>query len=312
MSDAEGPGGPVAGGPAGGAGVGGPGPGSPGDGGRGRPVVPAPALFMASGVSLYLGAALAVSLFAVLPPTDVAWWRIAVAAVFLLLWRRPWRRVWTWRTAAGSALFGVVLGGMNLLFYGAIAHLPLGTAVSLEYLGPVAVAALTGRGLRARLALVLAAGGVLAISGFGVDWSAPGTAAGVGLALAAGASWAGYILLGRRIAAGRSGLDSLSLAMPVSALVFAPVAADTVGSVTSDPALLLAVVGVGVLSSLVPYAIEQVALTRLPAVTFALLTSLLPATSLLVGLLVLRQVPSAGEVLGLVLVSAAVALATRE
>lgn len=274
--------------------------------------VPAPALFLATGVSQYLGAAIAVGLFALMPATTVAWWRIAVSAVALLAWRRPWRHRWTLRDLLASCLFGVVLGGMNMLFYVAIDHLPIGTAVSLEYLGPVLVAAIGGSGARVRVAVVLALLGVLSISGLGVDWSEPGTATGVGFALAAGAAWAAYIVLGRRIAAGRSGLDSLAVGMVAAALVYAPVAGGTLGAALADPWLAAAVVGVGLLSSLVPYSLEQVALTRLPAATFALLTSLLPATSLLVGLVVLRQVPTAGELLGLVLVSVAVALATRE
>lgn len=273
--------------------------------------VPAPALFMTSGASQYLGAAIAVELFALMPAATVAWWRVVVAAVFLLLWRRPWRHGWTGRDLAASALFGAVLAGMNLLFYGAIAHLPLGTAVSLEYLGPVAVAALGGHGARARGTVVLALLGVVSISGLGLDWAAPGTAAGVAFALAAGAAWAGYIVLGRRIATTRSGLDSLAVGMAVGALVYAPLAAGTAGAALTSPGLALAVVGVGLLSSAVPYAVDQVALTRLSAPTFALLTALLPTTSLLVGLLVLRQVPSPGEILGLVLVSVAVALASR-
>jgi inner membrane transporter RhtA len=267
---------------------------------------------MTSGAVQYLGAAVAVGLFAHMPATTVAWWRILVAAIFLLAWRRPWRAPWTRRTLAASALFGIVLGAMNLLFYVAISYLPLGTAVSLEYLGPVAVAAIAGRGVRVRVALGLALLGVVSIGGLGLDWSDPGTGVGVLFAVLAGAAWAVYILLGRRIAAGRDGLTSLAAGMAVAAVVYAPVAAPTVGTALSDPALLAAVVGVGVLSSLVPYAIEQVALTRLAAPTFALLTSLLPATSLAVGLVVLGQVPTAGEAVGLVLVSVAVLLASRE
>lgn len=279
--------------------------------GRGGPVPP-PVLFMLSGLSQYLGAALAVGLFVHMPATTAAWWRIAVSAVFLVAWRRPWRSPWTRRTLAGSALFGIVLGGMNLLFYGAIAHLPLGTAVSLEYLGPVAVAAIGGRGPLLRLAVALALLGVVSISGLGLDWSDPGTATGVILALLAGAAWAGYIVLGRRIAAGRDGLTSLAVGTAVATVVYAPLALPTAGVALADAGLLAAVVGVGVLSSLVPYAIEQVVLRRLAAPTFALLTSLLPATSLLVGLVVLGQVPSVGEALGLVLISVAVLLARSD
>lgn len=273
--------------------------------------VPARALFVASGVSQYLGAAVAVSLFAVVPATTVAWWRIAVAGVLLLLWRRPWRRPWTWRTFGGSALFGVILGGMNVVFYAAVDHLPLGTAVSLEYLGPVLVAAVGGRGRLARVAVALALAGVVSIGGLGVDLTEPGQRVGTAFALAAAAAWAGYIVLGRRIAVGRDGLDSLAVGMCVAGVVYAPLAVTRSGAVLADPALLLAVVGIAVLSSLVPYAIEQVALARLTAATFALLTALLPATSLVVGLVVLRQVPNLGEVLGLVLVSLAVLLSGR-
>lgn len=267
---------------------------------------------MFSAVSQYLGAAVAVGLFVHMPATTVAWWRIIVSAVFLLAWRRPWRAPWTRRTLAGSALFGVVLGAMNLLFYTSIDYLPLGTAVSLEYLGPVAVAAIAGRGLRVRVAIGLALLGVVSISGLGVDWSDPGTGTGVLFAVLAGAAWAVYIVLGRRIAAGRDGLTSLAAGMTVGAVVYAPIAGPTAGTAVADPVLLATVIGVGVLSSLVPYAIEQVALTRLTAPTFALLTSLLPATSLLVGLVVLGQVPTVGEVAGLVLISIAVLLASRE
>ena len=274
--------------------------------------VPAPALFMFSALSQYVGAAVAVGLFAHMPATTVAWWRLAVSAVLLVAWRRPWRAPWTLRTLAGSALFGVVLGAMNLLFYAAIAYLPLGTAVSLEYLGPVAVAALAGRGARVRIAVGLALLGVVSISGLGLDWSAPGTAAGAAFAVLAGAAWAVYIVLGRRIAAGRDGLTSLAVGTVVGAIFYAPVAVPTAGVALSDLALLAAVVGVGVLSSLIPYALEQVALTRLAAHTFALLTSLLPATSLLVGLVVLGQVPTVGEAVGLVLISVAVLLARTD
>ncbi|UNX54538.1 EamA family transporter [Georgenia sp. TF02-10] len=273
--------------------------------------LPAPALFVLSGVVQYLGAAVAVVLFAVMPAATVAWWRLVVSGVLLVVWRRPWRRRWTWRALGSSALFGVILGGMNVLFYVALDHLPLGTAVSLEFLGPVAVAALAGRGLAARLAVVLALAGVVSIGGLGLDWSTPGTGTGVAFALAAGVAWAAYILLGRRIAVGRSGLDSLAVGTAVGAVALSPVAAGTATTALASPGVAAAVIGVGVLSSLVPYAIEQVALTRLPAATFALLTALLPATSLLVGLVVLQQVPTAGEVLGLALISAAVALASR-
>ena len=114
--------------------------------------VPAPLVFAASAFSQYLGAGLAVSLFSLMPSTTVAWWRLVVGAVVLLALRRPWRRSWTRRALALAAAFGTATATMNVIFYAAISLLPLGTVVSLEFLGPVAVAAVTGRGWRPRLA----------------------------------------------------------------------------------------------------------------------------------------------------------------
>lgn len=269
---------------------------------------PAPAVFLVSGVSMYAGSALAAKLFSAVPAHTLAWWRIALAAVILLAWQRPWRVPWTARTAGASALFGVVLAGMNLLFYLAIDRLPMGTAVSLEYVGPVVVAAAGARGTRGRLAVALAAAGVVSIGGFGLDWANPDTPAGVAFALGAGAAWACYILLGRAIAARRDGLMSLAVGMAAGALVYAPVAASTAATAWADTGIALAVLGVAVLSSVVPYALEQLVLARVSAGVFAVLTSLLPAVSVAVALVVLGQVPTVGELAGLVLVSAAVAV----
>lgn len=300
--------------------------------------VPPPVFFVASGISQYLGAALAVGLFVTAPSFAVAWARIAIAALVLLTWRRPWQ-LWTrgraqgrttdgGTTAGGRAegggvtgrgltgrsiglvvLFGLALGGMNLTFYLAIARIHLGTAVSLEYLGPVLVAAVGSRGWAGRVAVGLALAGVVAIGGLGLDLSAPGTIAGAAFALGAGAFWAAYVVLGRRVATSLAGMDALALAMTVAALAYAPVALPAALPLFGWHTLA-AVIGVAVLSSAVPYAVDQLAFARIPAATFALLTALLPATSLAVGLMVLVQVPSPAEVLGLVLVSIAVWLAS--
>ena len=159
--------------------------------------VPAPPIFVVSALSQYLGAGLAVSLFSLMPSTTVAWCRLVVGATVLMALRRPWRRSWTRKVLALAATFGTATATMNVIFYAAISLLPLGTVVSLEFLGPVAVAAITGRGWRPRCAAVLALLGVVSISGLGVDLGEPGQRTGVVLALAAGAAWAGYILLGR-------------------------------------------------------------------------------------------------------------------
>ena len=275
--------------------------------------MPAPLLFVLSGLTQYLGAAFAVWLFAAVAPPTVAWLRVLVAAVVLVAWRRPGRTPgeWTRRTLRTTALFGVVLAGMNVAFYVAIAHLPLGTAVALEFAGPVAVAAVTGRTWRERAAIAVAAVGVVLLAGVSLD-TGPTAAVGLVAIGVAAACWAGYILLGRRVATSQvGGLTGLSVAMAAGAVVFAPFLAAGAGPVLRDWRLALAVVAVGVLSSVVPYAIEQVVLRRVSAATFSVLLALLPVTSAVVGAVVLRQVPHGLEVVGLLLVSGAIALTAR-
>ena len=270
--------------------------------------LPAPLIFMASSLSQYLGAGLAVSLFSLMPSMTVAWGRLVVGAAVLVALRRPWRRVWTRRALLVAAAFGVATATMNVIFYAAISLLPLGTTVSLEFLGPVVVALVTGRGWRPRVAAILALLGVASISGLGVDLGDPDQRIGVLLALGAGVAWAAYILLGRRVASAGAGTDSLAVGMVAGALVYAPLAVGTADTILASPTAAVTVLGVGVLSTAVPYGLEQVVLRRLGTDAFALLSSLMPAASLLVGVVVLRQLPNAWEMIGLVLVSVAVAL----
>ncbi len=271
--------------------------------------VPAPALIVASGLTQYVGAAIAVGLFSVLAAPTVAWLRLVVAAVVLVAWRRPWRSRWTRRDLAVVAAFGSVLAAMNVAFYVAIDHLPLGTAVAIEFIGPIAVAAIAGRGWRERVGIVLAAAGVVLLAGVTVQGGG-GADVVVGLVaiLLSAVFWAGYILLGRRVAVSGSGVTSLSLAMVAGAVVFAPFLAGDAAPVLTDGGLALAVLGVGVLSSAVPYAIDQVVLRRVGAATFAVLLALLPATAAVVGAVALRQWPHGLEVVGLLAVSGAIAL----
>ncbi|UFU02624.1 EamA family transporter [Ruania suaedae] len=271
--------------------------------------VPAPALFLTAGVSQYLGAALAVGLYATIPAPSVAWARGAVGALVLLVLVRPWRWSWTRRTFAQTAVFGLVLLGMNILFYIAIDHLPLGAAVALEFAGPVVVAAAGGRGTRHRLAVVLAAAGVLAISLVGLDWNGQQPTAelalGLAAALGAGVLWAGYMVIGGRIVTQRSGVASLAVGLTVASLLYGPfLAGGTLTAMTWPIALLL--LGVGLLSTVIPYSLDQVTLKRLGTATFALLNALLPVSAAVIGVLLLRQVPTWGEVAGTLAVSAAV------
>lgn len=273
--------------------------------------LPAPLLFLLSGVCQYLGAGIAVGLFDTASAVSVGWARIAVAALVLVAWARPWRTRWTRQTLLACVLFGVVLATMNLTFYAALEHLPLGNAVAMEFLGPVAVAALTGKGVRERVAIALALCGVVMLAGVTVNDGGEGAVLGLVLILAAAAAWAGYILLGRRVSAQGTGLAPLALAMVAGALVFAPLAGPGALPLLGGWQSALALVGVAVASSVIPYAIDQVVLRRLRPAQFAILLAILPVSALLVGVVMLGQVPHGLEVVGLVLVCVAIALTSR-
>ncbi|MEV7095512.1 EamA family transporter [Amycolatopsis sp. NPDC051045] len=256
---------------------------------------------------MYAGAAVAVELFGHATPAGVAWLRCLGAAVVLLAWRRPGRAAWRGRRLLLAIVFGVVTAGMNVLFYEAIARLPLGTAVAVEFAGPVVVAALGSRTARDVLALVLVAAGVVAIA----DVRLAGSFWGVVFALGAAAAWAGYILLGKRVATDGDGIDSLAIGFAAGTLLLSPLALGT-GEVWSSPRFLLLGIGVGVLSTVVPYALDQVVLRRVGQARFATLLALLPVTAGVMGFALLGQVPSLPEAVGTLAVVAGVALRSRE
>ncbi len=282
-------------------------------------VVFAPLVFVLSGTFQYVGAGVAVGLFDRIPAVSVAWSRIAIAAVVLILLMRPWRRHWTRRTWWRAVAFGTVLAGMNITFYLSLEHLPLGTAVAVEFIGPVAVGALTGRGWRERAAIALAALGVVMIVGVTLDAGGSDAMIGLGWILLAAAGWAGYIMLGRKVATPvpgePSGLESLSVSMAAGAVVFAPVGIP--GMVSGDAAsigdlrLVALLCVVAVFSSVLPYGIDQIVLRHAPTARFSVLLSVFPATALLVGAVMLAEVPTLVEGIGLVAVSAAIALTSK-
>jgi inner membrane transporter RhtA len=270
-------------------------------------LVPAPVVFLFGAVSMYAGAAIAVLLFDELAPATVAWLRLLAASVVLLAWRRPPLAAWRGRRLLLAGLFGLATALMNVAFYEAIARLPLGTAVAIEFCGPVVVAAVGSRTVRDVAALGLAAVGVLLIAD--VQWA--GSPVGVLLALSAAALWAAYIVLGKRLAHGGTGLDDMAVGFAVATVLCSPLGLGS-GPVWGAPRLLLLAVGVGVLSSVVPYVLDQVVLRRVGRARFALLLALLPATAAVLGLVVLAQIPRPLEAIGIVAVVAAVLLRSPE
>jgi inner membrane transporter RhtA len=268
------------------------------------------ALFLVNAVSQYAGASLAVRAFAAMPAAGVAWVRVLTGAVVLGAWRRPWRGL-RGQTAVPLLLlaaFGIVLAAMNLTFYLAIQRLPLGTAVAIEFIGPILVAAIAARGPRNLAALVVAVVGVATLSRISVS----GSPVGVIYAIAAGLLWALYIILAHQVARRGLGTTGLAAAMAVGVVAIAPLAAAPALESAGHGAVMLLAVGAGLLSSALPYALDQVLLRRLSRGSFALLLSLLPATATVMGLVLLRQVPQPLEILGIGLVVVAVVLRTPE
>ncbi|MGA9870225.1 MAG: EamA family transporter [Rhodococcus sp. (in: high G+C Gram-positive bacteria)] len=275
-----------------------------------------PALFVVGGLTQYVGAAIGVFLFDTLDPAAVAWLRALGAAGVLLAWRRPWRRRtgadrWTRRRITIATLFGLATVGMNVVFYEAIARIPLGAAVAIEFLGPIAVAAAGSKRPRDVVALALVVLGVLAIASAQLGSGAVGIP-GVGFALASAALWAAYILLGKRVADAGSGIDDLAVGMAGASIIFAPVLVGPVLAVHAgvflEPRVWILGLGVGVLSSVVPYVLDQVVLVRIGRARFALLLALLPTTATIVGAVVLAQLPTVAEGLGIVAVVVAVTI----
>lgn len=256
-------------------------------------------------VSLQFGAAVAVQLFPVLGPWGVTTLRLGLAAVVLLALVRPRVRAWTWAQWTAVVLFGISMGAMNGAFYAAIDRIPLGVAVSIEFLGPLVLAAILARRWVDGLWVAVALAGMALLA---VD-SASGDEAldpvGVAFALVAGAFWMAYILTSKRVGALVPGSGGLAVALVVATVVVAPLGAPGAVLAVADPALLGLGFLVALLSSVVPYTLELNALRRLPAPVFSILLSLEPAFAALFGWLLLGQESGLLRTLALVLVIAA-------
>lgn len=273
----------------------------------GGPRPSTPILLVLGGIlSVQFGSAVAQTLVPVIGAGGAVVLRLSFATAILLVIVRP---RWTGHSRQAWLIviaFGVALGLMNWTFYGSLAYLPIGVAVTIEFIGPLTLAAVLSRRLVDFLAVGAAAFGVVLIShALKTPWSQlPWT--GLGLALAAGACWAAYVVLSGRTGQAFEKLDGLALAMVVATVVTLPAGIMTVPQWSGE--ILLKGVGIALLSSVLPYSLELVALRHLSAKVFGILLSLEPAVAALAGFLILDQVLDGSQLLGMAMVVGASAL----
>jgi inner membrane transporter RhtA len=237
--------------------------------------------------SIQTGASMAKTLFPLVGAQGTTSLRLVFASIILLLVLRPWRARLTAKSLRTVVLFGIALGGMNFLFYMSLRTVPLGIAVALEFTGPLAVALFSSRKALDFVWIALAATGLLMLIPSGQE-SASLDMTGVAYALGAGVCWAGYILFGQK-AGEDNGIQTAALGVLIAAIFIAPIGAVHAGSALFDIGLIPTAIGVAILSTALPYSLEMVALTRMPARTFGTLTSIEPAFAALSGMLFLHE-----------------------
>jgi inner membrane transporter RhtA len=249
-----------------------------------RPISPV-WLVLAGIASVQLGAAVAKHLFGQVEPTAMVWLRLVTSSVVLLAWARPALRGRSRADWLTVVAFGVTLGAMNWSIYQAFARIPLGLAVTFEFAGPLVLAVVMSRRARDLAWVGLAAVGValLGLEKTELDL------AGVAFALAAGGAWAAYILLSAQTGRRWAGLDGLAMASVMATVMLTPAAVPSGGSDLVDPQILLLGAAVGLLSSVVPYSAELMALRTIRPDVFSILMSLEPAAAALAGIVVLQE-----------------------
>ena len=259
-------------------------------------------MVLAAICSIQIGAAVATEIFDQVGPAGVVFLRAIVSAILLtLIWRPSFRVAPEARRV--TLAFGVALAGMNLCFFEAIERIPLGTAVTLEFAGPLTVALITSRRRRDMIWAGLAAAGILLLSGgIGDEALEPW---GIALALIAGAFWGSYILIGKRLGEKSSGGKGLAVAMAISAVICAPFGIADGGTDLLDPTVLAIGLAVGLLGSALPFSLELEAMRRLPSNVFGVMMSLEPAVAATVGFILLSQGMSLMQTVAIGLVVAA-------
>jgi inner membrane transporter RhtA len=266
------------------------------------------ALFVLSAVAQYIGAAIAVLLFDEVEPQTVAWFRLIGATIALLAVSRGWWRGWTRSDLIAAGLFGIATALMNTFFYLAIDRVDLGKAVTIEFIGPIVVAAVATRSMRNAVALLFAVGGVAVLGGGEVD----GNALGLLFILLASSMWAAYIVIGSKVAQLDRGVAGLGVGLAIGSIFITPIGAPGSGPVWVSPTLLALCLLVGVFSNAIGYGIDQFVMRRIPVRRFSVLLALLPVTALAVGWIALDQQPSGLELVGVALVLVGVAVQERE
>ncbi|MGA0878747.1 MAG: EamA family transporter [Ilumatobacteraceae bacterium] len=270
---------------------------------------PPEALFLISATAQYLGAVIAVDLFDEIDPASVAWLRVIGASVALMIVAGPrLKQAYTRRDLAAMAVFGIATAAMNMFFYLAIDRLPLGKGVAIEFIGPIAVAAVRTRTRRNALALMLAAIGVAVLSGIELG----DEPLGLLYIFLASAMWAAYIVVGSRVAQQDRGVAGLGLGLLLGALVITPVGAPGSGPAWESLRILILCVLVGLLSSAIGYGIDQSVLRRVPVRRFSVMLALLPVTATVIGFIALDQTPSVIDLIGMALVLTGVIVQDRD
>lgn len=257
--------------------------------------------------SIQIGSAIAKGLFDQVSPIGVAALRLGLGAALMVgVTRPPWRHRWQdYRLLIG---LGVAMGVMNALLYSALAYIPLGVAVTLEFMGPLGLALCHARRWSDGLWGAMAIAGVILLNPLGASGLHP---LGMGLALGAGCCWAAYIMLSARVGKVFEGTVGLTLAMVVGAVVLLPVGWAVDGAGLLAPPVLLVGVGVALLASAIPYSLEMTALRRIPVGVFGILMSLEPMVASMVGVLILGEYLSLKTVVAIALVTLASVGATR-
>lgn len=264
--------------------------------------VPPQALVLISIVSVQVGAAIGRSVFDELGAAGVTLLRVAIAAAVLFAVLRPPLRAWTGSSWRAAIVLGVTMAAMNLTFYLSLRTVPLGVAVTVEFLGPLALALVQTRRV-IDLAWVLLAGAGVAV--LGLDSASDIPVSGLLLAALAGVFWAGYILASAHLGQTLPGADGLAIALVVASVIVFPFGIEGALRAVDEPVVLLTAAAVAVLSSVIPYGLELEALRHIPTRVFGILMSMEPAAGALAGWVVLRQALTRRELLAMLLVSLA-------